>query len=85
MIRSKSSPAVSTRRCLPPFSATHIACPSRCNLTWHRPGPRLEETLFLTRIHVSSNIHELWRSARLSGFGTALRKSANILSARVLV
>ena len=84
-IRSTSSTAASTHICLSPFNAARNACPIHNNLLWYCPVPRLTETLSLMIIHISSNIHELWRATQLSGFGTARCKSVEILFACVLV
>ena len=64
------------------FSSARI---TRRNLAWHLPGSLLAETILSMSLYVSSNIHKLWCTACLSGFGMALRNLANILSARILV
>ena len=80
-----SSLAVPNRRHLYPFNTDLIARPSRRILVWYCLGSCLMKNLLLMSLHVSSEIHKLWRAIRLSGFGTARCNSANILSAYVLV
>ena len=82
---SVSSTSVDTRCLLSYFSAAQMALPSRLSLRLYLPGSHLVETLLSTSLHVSVDIHGLWRAARLSGFGTVRRNSAKILSIRVLV
>ena len=62
-IRSTSSPAVSTCRCISYFSVSLIAHPSHLKLVWYRPGSCLAETLLSMSLYVSSDIHKLWRAA----------------------
>ena len=69
-------------RRLSSFSSTRI---TRRNLAWHLPGYLLAETILSMILYVSSNIHELWRAACISGFGMALHNLEKILSARILV
>ena len=59
--------------------------PNRLSRCGYRLVYLLVETLSSTSLHVSSEIHELWRAAHLSGSGTARRNSENSLSARFLV
>ena len=75
-------PTVSIFRRLSPFSSARI---TRQNLAWYFLGSCLAETILSVSLYISSNIHELWCAACLSGFGMALRNLANILSARILV
>ena len=77
-----SLPNVYIFRRLSSFSPAQIT--SR-NLAWYLPGSLLAETILSMSLYVSSNIHELWRAACLSGFGTVRRNSVKILSACVLV
>ena len=75
-------PNVYIFRRLSPFSAAQI---TRRNLAWYLPVSCLAETILSMILYVSSNIHELWRAACLSGFSMALRNLAKILSPRILV
>ena len=82
---STSSPAVSTRRLLPSFIAARMALPRRMSLCWSRPCSRLAETLLLTSLQVSADIHELWHATHLYGFGIARHNSANVLFSHIPV
>ena len=82
---SVSSTSVETLGLLSYFSAAQMELPIRLSLRVYLPGSHLVETLLSTSLHVSVDIHGLWRAARLSGFGTVRRNSAKILSIRVLV
>ena len=79
-----SSPTVNARCLMFSFSASRMARPNHLSLLWSRPGSHLAETLLSMSLHVSSNIHELWRATRLSSFVTVRRNSVKILTACVL-
>ena len=59
--------------------------PNRPIRRWSRLGFLLVENLSPTSVHVSYDIHELWRAVHLYGFGKVRRNSSNSSSVCVLV
>ena len=80
---STSSPAVSTLRLLSPFRLAAIARLSLRIRVWYLSGFCRAETLSLTSLHVSSNIHPFFLLSLACSFGTSLRRAAKIPSSRV--
>ena len=79
---STSCPTVSTLRFLSPCSLYRMARPSLWILT-QTPVPLHAETLSLTSLHVSSEIHSFLCWSLPWGFGTDLRRAAKIPSSLV--
>ena len=75
-----SAPASSAHRLLSPFKLAAIARPNLQIRDWYFVGSWRAETLFLTSLHVDSEIHAFLLASCDWGFGTALRRAAKIPS-----
>ena len=82
-ISSTSAPASSALRFRCAALLTLTALPSHLFSACPFHGSRHAETLSLTSLHVSSNIHVFFLAARGCNFGTAPRRAAKRLSTRV--
>ena len=80
---SISSPASSFLRCWSAFRLAFIMRLSHQMNAWSRAGYRSAETLVLTSLHMSTDIHAFFCASRVFCFGIARQRAATSLSTLV--